>query len=269
MNCDECIDNYYFINGTKNCYDNETILPTNEYYFSENKFYKCYYKCSKCYNSVPDEENNFCIKCNNDLYLLENTNNCYNISLLSQGYYLDIDFIFKKCYESCETCDDYYINKDMNCLLCKDGYYKINGTNNCFNESTLNEKYFLENDLFYPCYDSCLTCSDSLNINNITLEENHNCLSCLPEYNFKYQTQNCYNETLIEQGYYLSSNDTMYHKCDIQCKTCYNHSASYEQNCLLCNNDENYYKAENKTISNCYNNETINNNYCLDIKNKI
>ena len=40
-------------------------------------------------------------------------------------------------------------------------------------------------------------------------------------------------------------------------------------NCLLCNNEAGYYKAENKTISNCYNNTIINNNYFLDIKNKI
>ena len=43
-------------------------------------------------------------------------------------------------------------------------------------------------------------------------------------------TKDCYNDSIVEEGYYLSSNDSLYHKCNIQRKTC------LEKNmCIKCN----------------------------------
>ena len=44
----------------------------------------------------------------------------------------------------------------------------------------------------------------------------------------------------------------MYHKCDIQCKTCFNFSTPEEPNCILCNNEQGYFKSKNESDNNCY-----------------
>ena len=76
MNCDECIDNYSFLYETKNCY-NMDFIQNNDYYLSseDNKFHKYYYSCEKCLIGEIDENNQNCIKCKNNYYYEENTNN--------------------------------------------------------------------------------------------------------------------------------------------------------------------------------------------------
>ena len=55
----------------------------------------------------------------------------------------------------------------------------------------------------------------------------------------------------------------MYHKCDIQCKTCKKYSSSSDPKCTSCNNDLNYYLAIDKPSSRRYNKTTIGNEYVL------
>ena len=45
-----------------------------------------------------------------------------------------------------------------------------------------------------------------------------NCKECIDGYNLLFETNDCYNSSIKEYGFYLSSNDSMYHGCDIQCK---------------------------------------------------
>ena len=70
------------------------------------------------------------------------------------------------------------------------------------------------------CYDTCLTCDNKpiYDENNTLL--NQSCIECINGYHLLYETSNCYNDSILEDGYYYSSNDLKYHKCDIQCKTC-------------------------------------------------
>ena len=97
-----------------------------------------YSKCLTC--SKESISYNLCLKCNNNYYPKENdiTNikeyiNCYE---KINGYYLDkIDFIFKKCYYSCETCEIKGDNMTHNCLKCKSNFnssVKINNYSNCY-----------------------------------------------------------------------------------------------------------------------------------------
>ena len=65
----------------------------------------------------------------------------------------------------------------MNCILCKDNYYNINGTDNCYSMDLINNGFYFTNNTFYPCSDNCLTCSDSPSILNSGITTN-NCLSC-------------------------------------------------------------------------------------------
>ena len=393
MHCLSCPKNYYFLNGTNNCYNINFTIENEGYYFSdiEYLFYKCYNTCAKCLSKEYNEDNNYCTKCISDLYFLENTTNCYNLSLLNEGYYLYNNTSFKKCFANCKTCTDYYINNDMNCIYCQDGLYKLNGTNNCYNLSLTNSGYYFKQGILYPCHESCLTCSDSPNYNsdllsnisnnclscdkdnknlflvedlnnceninytingyyltknddgievlkkcykscklcnagliydNITEQFNHNCIECadyyyrikddinnlncygnemlllnytlennvwkichdnclscygqalydennelisqncikcINNYNFIFNTKDCYNNSIIESSYFLNNNDSMYHKCDIQCKIC----EQEKTKCLVCNTEQGYYIAENKSNFHCYNNTNIGNGYIL------
>ena len=402
MNCLECIDNYYFVYETQNCYSME-FTQNNNYYLSndDHKFHKCFYNCEKCLIGGIDENNQNCIRCRENYFFEENTNNCYNITYIEKGYYLDNSSIislpnFKKCYENCQKCNNGFIDNKMNCEICKENFYKINGTNNCFNRDLLNQGYFFKDNLFFPCESNCLTCSNSktiidgiesnnclscdkinkglylvneLNncesidyknngyylkedINGIekfykcyetcslcdrgiefdieTNQDNHNCLECSNNYYklindlnpkncygnemivlgytlinnlwqicyknckvcsnvavfdendelisqncdvcidglfFIEQTNNCANDSILENGYYLDDIDSKYHKCDIQCKTCEKYSTETDPKCLSCNNNQGYYIADNKPISNCYNQASIDHGYFLDVDN--
>ena len=398
MNCDECIENYYFLHETKNCYDMD-FIQNNEHYFSseDTQFHKCYDTCEKCLVGGIDDNNQNCIKCINDYYFEDNTNNCYNMEYVEKGFYFD-NFtindgelpVFRKCYENCKTCTNKIIVDEMNCQLCKDDYYKINGTNNCYYKDLLNNGYYLEDNLFFPCEENCLTCSNSKtiineietnnclscdkinkglylvnelnncepiefkdegyyleeNINGIEIfykcyqtcslcdrgvefdintdQNNHNCLVCKenhyklkndlnpkncygnemieqgyilfrnfwqichencetctgrPSYNeynelisqncitcfedlkFIFETSNCANDSILENGYYLDDNDSKYHKCDIQCKTCDKYSTENDPKCFSCNMDQGYFPADLKPVSNCYNKTTIDPEY--------
>ena len=266
MHCTECITDFYFVYETNNCYE-MSFVDENDYFFSErdNKFHKCYFSCLKCSQLELDEYNHNCDECITGFYFEYNTQNCYNDSVLIRGYYLD-DFninvgedpVYKKCYENCKTCNDTIINNNMNCILCKDNLYKINGTNNCYDESLKNEGYYLKNDLFYPCEENCKTCSDSKTIiNNIT---SNNCLSCdylTKGFYLVSDLKNCEPESFKENGYYLqedpdNSDIKIFYKCYFSCALCDLGKESSNHNCLKC--EENFYPMkEDINPKNCYN----------------
>ena len=282
MHCLSCISNNYFLYKKNNCYDMNFTLENKNFYFSNEdfKFHKCYNTCSECLPIESNEEKNYCIKCISDFYFLENTSNCFNISLLNRGYYLDINTTFKKCYENCKLCSDYYINNDMNCITCQEGFYKLNGTNNCFNISLINSGYYLQNDVLYQCHENCLTCSNGPsyifnNNSNIITNISNNCLSCDKDNKGLYLVEdlkNCENINYTLNGYYLDHNESgidILKKCYKNCKTCNqgliydNFTQSYNHNCLEC--AENYYKIKNgKNANNCYGNEMLLLNYSLE-----
>ena len=82
----------------------------------------------------------------NDPLNLDEYFNCYNETPI--GYYLDInDKIYKKCYDTCETCDVKGDNEFHNCLKCNTEYnYNININNytNCYKKC--NYYYYFDNN---------------------------------------------------------------------------------------------------------------------------
>ena len=262
MNCLTCIKDYYFIfgNNKRNCY-NITIINKG-YYFKEDLFYPCDENCLTCLDGKNATSNN-CVTCDNKnkgLYLVEDLNNCElrNYS----GYYLDDNTnILKKCFNNCKTCNGPYENntelnkENHHCLECAENFYNLPKglfPNNCYDNATIDSWPIMG-------YYACSICEDVPLLNEAGNIISQNCLECIDNYHLKFETKDCYNDSIIDEGYYLSSNDSMYHKCDIQCKTC-----SEKNNCTLCNNDEGYYPIYNKSSSYCYNNETINKGYFLD-----
>ena len=266
-NCINCSTNYYKTEYSNNKCLFERDIPHNYYKNkTDNIYYECHSNCYNCtdgYNYTSDNMN--CISCiNNYYYIFEEENkNCYNMSLIEQGYYLDIynisnEPIYKKCYENCKTCNNSYSEDgDMNCILCKDDYYKLNGTNNCYNKTSLNEGFYFKNNMFYHCNKNCLTCSEGKN------EISNNCISCdnNKDLYLLEDLNNCENSNYT--GYYLDNNINVLKRCYYSCKTCNgpleNNIEINEQNhnCIEC--AENYYKLpDNSFPNNCYDNETIN-----------
>ena len=136
--CSTNINYKYEYNGK--CYN----TCKNGYIISNNNFptNKCKCELEKCL-SCPQValSNDLCEKCNTNFYPLENDPsnlgiyiNCYNNV---RGHYLDTnEYIFKKCYYRCETCEMKGNNTNHNCLECKAIYdIKINKNNyiNCYN----------------------------------------------------------------------------------------------------------------------------------------
>ena len=87
----------------------------------------------------------------------------------------------------------------------------------------------------YDCYETCLDCHEPGNYSD------HNCDICDNGngYYFKQDDdkKNCYNETIIDEGYYLDSVDKIFKKCSNRCKKCNGYGDDYQSNCDVCNDD--------------------------------
>ena len=85
-------------------------------------------------------------------------------------------------YNTCYICNELPVFNESgiainhNCQRCKEGYFFKNGTNNCYNDETIEKGYYLDvdEDIKYwkECYEKCETCNKYGNITNM------NCLSC-------------------------------------------------------------------------------------------
>ena len=245
MGCITCISNYYLLLGTNNCFNNSFLDENINYFFSaiDNKFHKCYDSCKRCSVDGIDENNQNCDECKENYYFEENTKNCFNSSYTEKGYYLDNFTInvelselhqFKKCYANCKTCNNYLIDDDMNCISCKEEYYKIIDTNNCITDIT-NKGYYAKGDIAYLCEENCLTCSDGqtlieeniVNNNNISIANiSYNCLSCDQDNKNLFLVEhlnNCEPLDFKENGYYLkeeSNGIKIFHLCYETCSLC-------------------------------------------------
>ena len=208
-----------------------------------------------------------CIDCSIGYYKTEDSNtNCILESLIPENYYKnENDNIYYHCYINCKKCSNNYDieNNNMNCDECIIDYYFLYETKNCYNMDLIqnNEYYFSnEDDKFHKCYYSCEKC-----INDDIDENNHNCLSCINNYYFEENANNCYNLTYIEKGYYFDNftiNDDelpVFKKCYDNCKTCKNKLIGNEMNCESCITD--YYKKNG--TNNCYNIDLLNEGYYL------
>ena len=146
MNCISCKSGFYKLNGTNNCY-NRTSL-NESYYFNGNMFFHCDENCLTCSEGKNETSNN-CISCdiNKELYLVEKLNNCEYVNY--SGYYLDENNdvkILKKCHHSCKSCNGpfYFDNitnvENHHCQECEENYQKLpNGSfpYNCYDNKTI------------------------------------------------------------------------------------------------------------------------------------
>lgn len=90
------------------------------------------------------------------------------------------------------------------------------------------------------CYPSCSTCYKYSED-----DDNHLCKICKPDYYFKEDTYNCYQE--INEHYYFDEENEIFSPCYVDCLTCSEkETSSTQMNCLSCEEDYNFYdKSKN------------------------
>ena len=153
----------------------------------------------------------------------------------------------KVCYPSCNTCDEFSDDQNnQKCITCREQFYFINGTQNCF--SYPKTHYYLDENTkkFYPCFKDCFTC-DNKAINR----QNMNCLSCTSDFIFYPKGKNCLNcpdfvnypqtqcISSVPEGFYIVNKTLgLIAQCYHLCKTCskgpLNDTDGYHMNCDIC-----------------------------------
>ena len=132
--CTECNVNFYFKEGTENCYDK----IAEHYYFNEETkmFSPCYKDCLTCNNKETNSTHMNCLSCENNYNFYTNSTNCLKcekyvnylqtecINEIPEGYFLLDEKIgtIGKCHDLCKACNksseiiDNIVH--TNCLSC-------------------------------------------------------------------------------------------------------------------------------------------------------
>ena len=215
--CIKCINNYYFIENTENCFKD----PIGYYLNPEKNVYSsCHPLCAYCISKEITSTYMNCLSCRNDNYKYYPKNkNCLNcpkyvnyeqtecLDEIPQKFFLyDSNLgIIEKCHELCSKCSNGPTSRSMNCDYCIDGYYlKIDNNNNknCFpNNENIENNYFqkdLDKNIFYECYQLCGSCD---NFGTLT---NMNCLTCIDETKYEYEQSGkyCFLSIYCNNSYY-------------------------------------------------------------------
>ena len=132
--CSECQNDYYFKEGTKNCFN-----EINEHYYFNNEsgvFSPCYKDCLTCNNKEINSTYMNCLSCNYNLNYYNKSTNCLKcdkyinylqtecINTIPDGYFLldEKMGIIDKCHNLCKTCNkpSEIVNDTfhMNCITC-------------------------------------------------------------------------------------------------------------------------------------------------------
>ena len=187
--------NYYNLDKSQ-CFDE----IEEGYYLKDiiqKKLDKCHADCKTC-NKKETLDNTNCNSCNSGKYL--NFGNC----VTTCNYGNDTDEFGNnicKCNPKCKECSKESVKFDL-CITCNDGYYKkIDDYQwfafvNCYKNL---EGYYLDNQIFRPCYGSCKTCDGEGN------EENNNCNECKDGFEFKSDSGN---NNCIKQTDYVQESDS-------------------------------------------------------------
>jgi len=200
-NCDECIDNYTFINESLALSNNCFIKCEFYYYFNENNEYTCTISdiCPTNYNKIIKQKNKCIDDCKNDnIFNYEYNNSCLKECPTNAKIFGDEKLCLEECYEN-------QFEYNNNCYNdCPTNTFRLFINRNvCVN--ALPENYYLDNtdNIYKECYNICKKCNTSGN------EENNNCDECISNYIFikdsSVPSKNCYLK--CEHYYYLDENN--------------------------------------------------------------
>ena len=216
---------YNAYNRVYNCTYNYTYNNIYNYVYTNTSFNKSYsdiinkncfiIDCSEDWKSKQKKiisSNNKCIEsCERDTqYKYEYNGKCYK--QCSNGVLSG-----KKCkceLDNCLTCPQVALSKGL-CTECNTNYYPIeNDTSNlgeyinCYKEP---EGYYLDNNLYKKCYETCKTCNIQGN------SENHNCLTCNENFRFGIKKNNNMNCNSNCSYYYYHKENNYYCTMNLSC----------------------------------------------------
>ena len=242
---DEIEDGYYL---------NDTNIKTID---------KCHSDCKTC--KIKESSNNSnCISCPNDKYF--DSGNC--LSSCINGFYKDsLNNNICKCKYNikCKECSSESIKYDL-CINCNDNYYqKFNDSSNilsfinCYNYL---DGYYLDNNIYKPCYFNCKKC------NEYGDENNNKCIECNDNYIFINDSKiasNCYQK--CEYYYYFDQNNEYHCTSNNECPEDYKLIKEKNKCINNCINDSDYkFEYNNSCYKYCPEGTLINNYICEDKK---
>ena len=246
----KCVNNkgQYIYNYNKNCVmlcpegayfkeeQRQCINYIPEGYFLKNEeirlLAKCHQNCKTC-NKEGTNSNNNCLSCDNSKYydLGNCTSSCINgpLSEITNNKICKCSYNIK-----CKECSNESNKYDL-CVSCNEGYYEKYNDNNNVNSFINCYKnpigYYLEENIYKPCYSSCNLCINKGD------KDNHNCIEC--------------------KSGYIFLNESISMNCFKKCKYYYYFNASQIYECTrekICPKEFNkLIKEKNKCIDNCYN----------------
>ena len=192
-----CINNCY--NDDYYIYEEDGLCVsscTRGYYNDKDNplIKKCKCKLEQCLTcSIESLRINLCTSCEEGYYPLYESN-FLNCSKSSEGYYLDTkDSIYKKCYESCKSCNISGTNIYHNCIECKYNYiYELNINNykNCYIECLYYHYYDEANKPYCTMNNSC-----PMSYNKLIPDKNECTSDCSKDNIYKYEFRKiCYNK---------------------------------------------------------------------------
>ena len=235
-----------------------------EGYFLNDTIYntidKCHKDCKTCDKKYNDTNSN-CNSCLNDKYFY--WGNC--LSNCTNGYYIDSSSKkICKCISNnkCKECLNDNLESDM-CISCNTGHYQkideIQSDNSLIKCYKNPEGYYLDNDIYKPCYPSCKNCSELGDIND------HKCIECISDFGFK-DIKFCYKNCLF---YYYYDSSKIYQCTEKdECPKEKNKLIKEKMKCIeQCINDDTFQLEFNNTCyKSCPEGTTIskdNNHLCL------
>ena len=269
-NCKNDIDNQYEYN--KVCY---SICPNNTHGITENKFKcqlkpegyylngdiyeRCYSSCGTCENG-GDNDNHNCEECKENYIFLNEIGkekNCY--PKCNDYYYFDINLGYqcisncqgdyskevvskKKCIDLCKNDDTYQLEKDNKCYdVCPTNtFVTVDNEDLCQSNP---EGYYLDNNIYKHCYESCKTCHGD------GQQSNHNCKVCKENYIGILNNQGKYNCYPICTFYYFFDLDDNYNCTETnECPKEQNKLIREKGKCIKdCSEDDTYRLEYNNT----------------------
>jgi len=215
-NTGECADSCNYIYTYQyeykgKCYDNCTkgYIVNN----STHRMCKCQLdKCLTCPFDIPF--NNLCTKCNDDYYPKEyddlNTSEYFDCYKNPEGFYLDKnELIYKKCYNTCETCEIKGNLTNHNCLKCK---YNLTFELNNYNfEKNSNYKncyykckyyYYFDKNGIYHCTEN-ISCPEDYD--KLIQDRNECTNNCSKDEIYKYENNNiCIKEEISNNNNFIN-----------------------------------------------------------------
>ena len=230
-NCDQCANGYFFIDKfPTNC-----VLPSEvpeNFYFDINKnmYRSCYETCGRCTKGGSKAIHN-CDQCLDNFYPLEDLlTNCYNEPSKPDNYYLDESAkMYRKCYQTCDTCYGHGTSSEHNCTTCIINYYKVDTSgDNCIKESEIYQNFFLDVDNIYKsCYSTCKYCSEK------GTADDNKCDECIT---VAYKLENKESQCVLKcpQFYYTNNETRTCGQCYSTCQSCYGKGNAKSHKCNEC-----------------------------------